>query len=221
MLAPQARAGRGRGVAWSGGRAAEIGDRLGDRTKRGRRCCGRRGRSARPSFPGPAADAGDHDPAATRVIRRARSRFGPLFTLQGVRPGDGSCSSPTRNSSSRPSWPTPRSAPRRDGGPVAAILGPNSMLGIDEEQHMEQRRLLLPPFKGQRMRTYEPLIAGIAARRDRYVAIRHSVARATNRCSGSRSGRSSVRCSAPRASSWSSWSGSCHRGRRSGRGSRR
>jgi cytochrome P450 len=46
--------------------------------------------------------------------------------------------------------------------PLRAVLGPNSLLGIDEEQHMQQRKLLLPPFKGQRMKHYEDLIAEIA-----------------------------------------------------------
>ena len=33
---------------------------------------------------------------------------------------------------------------------------------MDEDQHLEQRRLLLPPFKGQRMKAYEPLIEQVA-----------------------------------------------------------
>jgi cytochrome P450 family 138 len=47
--------------------------------------------------------------------------------------------------------------------PLRELLGDNSLLGIDEAQHMEQRKLLLPPFKGQRMKQYEPMIAEIAA----------------------------------------------------------
>jgi cytochrome P450 len=47
--------------------------------------------------------------------------------------------------------------------PLRTILGHHSLLGIDEEEHMEQRKLLLPPFKGQRMRAYEAMIAEIAA----------------------------------------------------------
>ncbi|MDQ8044803.1 MAG: hypothetical protein AAGC46_11550, partial [Solirubrobacteraceae bacterium] len=35
-----------------------------------------------------------------------------------------------------------------DQSPLRAILGRNSLLGIDEGIHLEQRRLLLPPFKG-------------------------------------------------------------------------
>jgi cytochrome P450 len=46
--------------------------------------------------------------------------------------------------------------------PLRKVLGDNSLLGIDEEHHMEQRKLLLPPFKGARMKAYEPLIEEIA-----------------------------------------------------------
>jgi cytochrome P450 len=47
--------------------------------------------------------------------------------------------------------------------PLRKVLGDNSLLGIDEDHHMEQRKLLLPPFKGARMKAYEPLIEEIAA----------------------------------------------------------
>jgi cytochrome P450 len=46
--------------------------------------------------------------------------------------------------------------------PLRRVLGDNSLLGIDEDHHLQQRRLLLPPFKGQRMKTYESLIEQIA-----------------------------------------------------------
>jgi cytochrome P450 len=46
--------------------------------------------------------------------------------------------------------------------PLRRVLGNHSLLGIDEDYHLEQRRLLLPPFKGQRMKTYESLIEQIA-----------------------------------------------------------
>jgi cytochrome P450 family 138 len=49
-----------------------------------------------------------------------------------------------------------------DRSPLRRVLGSHSLLGIDEDRHLEQRRLLLPPFKGQRMRTYEALIEEIA-----------------------------------------------------------
>ncbi len=37
-------------------------------------------------------------------------------------------------------------------------LGPHSVLTLDEEEHMRQRKLLLPPFHGDRVRRYGELI---------------------------------------------------------------
>jgi len=45
-----------------------------------------------------------------------------------------------------------------DHSPLRRVLGRHSLLAIDEDRHLEQRRLLLPPFKGQRLATYEPLV---------------------------------------------------------------
>ncbi|MDO9356906.1 MAG: cytochrome P450, partial [Solirubrobacteraceae bacterium] len=49
-----------------------------------------------------------------------------------------------------------------DQSPLRRILGQHSMLGIDEGIHLEQRKLLLPPFKGQRMKAYESTIRELA-----------------------------------------------------------
>src|SRR6185312_5005553 len=37
-------------------------------------------------------------------------------------------------------------------------LGPNSVLTLDDAPHMQQRKLLLPPFHGERIRGYGELI---------------------------------------------------------------
>lgn len=49
------------------------------------------------------------------------------------------------------------------GSPLGAVLGKHSLLATDEGYHLEQRKLLLPPFHGKRMQAYEQLIADIAA----------------------------------------------------------
>lgn len=46
-------------------------------------------------------------------------------------------------------------------GPSAALLGKNSALWADYEQHQRQRRLLTPAFHGERMRTYSQIISEI------------------------------------------------------------
>ena len=44
------------------------------------------------------------------------------------------------------------------------VLGSNSVLLLDDAAHMAQRKLMLPPFHGERMRGYERTMAEVAAR---------------------------------------------------------
>ena len=44
------------------------------------------------------------------------------------------------------------------------VLGENSVLVLDEKKHIAQRKLLLPPFHGERMQAYGAKMAEIAAR---------------------------------------------------------
>jgi cytochrome P450 len=47
---------------------------------------------------------------------------------------------------------------------LETFLGPNSILVLDEKPHMSRRKLLLPPFHGERMQGYEATMSEIAAR---------------------------------------------------------
>jgi cytochrome P450 len=47
---------------------------------------------------------------------------------------------------------------------LAPVLGKNSVLVLDEEPHMSQRKLLLPPFHGARVQGYEQTMSEIAER---------------------------------------------------------
>lgn len=49
--------------------------------------------------------------------------------------------------------------------PIASVLGPRSVITLTGPEHMRQRKLLLPPFHGERMRAYEQTIVQ-ATRRD-------------------------------------------------------
>jgi cytochrome P450 len=49
--------------------------------------------------------------------------------------------------------------------PVAGVMGPSSVITLTGPEHLRQRRLLLPPFHGERMREYEEVIVQ-ATRRD-------------------------------------------------------
>jgi cytochrome P450 len=48
--------------------------------------------------------------------------------------------------------------------PLGAFTGPHSVLLLDGDAHLRERRLLLPPFHGERMQAYGPLMAEIADR---------------------------------------------------------
>jgi cytochrome P450 len=48
------------------------------------------------------------------------------------------------------------------GGILTALLGEHSMLLLDGERHRRHRRLLMPPFHGERMRAYGQLICTTA-----------------------------------------------------------
>ncbi len=60
----------------------------------------------------------------------------------------------------------PEVAPSAAGSsPIASVMGPSSVLTLTGPEHIRQRRLLLPPFHGERMREYEETIVQ-ATRRD-------------------------------------------------------
>jgi cytochrome P450 family 135 len=53
----------------------------------------------------------------------------------------------------------PEVAPSAAGlSPIAPIMGPSSVITLTGPEHLRQRRLLLPPFHGERMREYEDVI---------------------------------------------------------------
>jgi cytochrome P450 len=44
------------------------------------------------------------------------------------------------------------------------ILGPNSLLLLDGERHLRERRMMMPPFHGERMRTYGDVMREVTER---------------------------------------------------------
>jgi cytochrome P450 len=95
-------------------------------------------------------------------LERARRRYGGIFTVRVLGLGDTVIvSDPELIKQTFRAEPTVLHA--GTGSPLRTLLGEHSLLGIDEQEHMEQRKLLLPPFKGQRMKAYESMIAQIAA----------------------------------------------------------
>lgn len=94
-------------------------------------------------------------------LERARRRYGSMFTIKVVGLGNTVIlSDPELIKQAFRADPAALHA--GTGSPLRTMLGDNSLLAIDEDQHMQQRKLLLPPFKGQRMKSYESLIEEIA-----------------------------------------------------------
>jgi cytochrome P450 family 138 len=42
--------------------------------------------------------------------------------------------------------------------PLGEVLGPGSLFSMDGDQHLRERRLILPPFHGERMKSYEGIV---------------------------------------------------------------
>ena len=68
---------------------------------------------------------------------------------------------------------------------LAPLLGPRSVLLLDGAEHLRHRRLLLPPFHGERMRAYGEMMAEVAERQWRWPRGRRS--RSCRACRRSRS----------------------------------
>jgi cytochrome P450 len=47
---------------------------------------------------------------------------------------------------------------------LAPVVGPRSLLLLEGAEHLARRRLMLPPFHGERMRAYEETVAEVVAR---------------------------------------------------------
>jgi cytochrome P450 len=95
-------------------------------------------------------------------LERARRRYGNVFTLHIHAIGDMVVVADPALIKQVFTAP-PHVLHAGTGSPLASVLGRHSLLATDEEYHLEQRKLLLPPFHGKRMQAYEQLIADIAA----------------------------------------------------------
>jgi cytochrome P450 family 135 len=98
------------------------------------------------------------------MLRQSRARFGDMFTLRIAYEGVWVVvSDPEAIKQVFTGDPSVFHA--GEGNSVLRpVLGENSLLTLDERKHMSQRRLLLPPFHGERMQGYGEKMAEIAAR---------------------------------------------------------
>lgn len=94
-------------------------------------------------------------------LRAAQRRYGDLFTVRVHRFGN-IVAVADPELIKRTFTASPRTLYAGEGSALGPVLGVNSLLVIDEQVHLRQRKLLLPPFHGERMKAYEPLIERIA-----------------------------------------------------------
>ena len=104
--------------------------------------------------------------APTWVMDRCAARLGDAFTLtfapSGLKLAMFSDPEAVKTIFTAP----PEVAPSAAGSsPIAPVVGHSSVLVLTGPEHMRQRKLLLPPFHGERMREYEHVIVE-ATRRD-------------------------------------------------------
>jgi cytochrome P450 family 135 len=97
-------------------------------------------------------------------LRQSRARFGRIFTLRIAYEGDWVVLSDPELVK-QVFTGDPRVFHAGEGNQILRpILGENSVLVLDEKRHIQQRKLLLPPFHGERMQAYEEKMAEISAR---------------------------------------------------------
>ena len=101
---------------------------------------------------------------ARRLLFACRERYGSMFTLRIVHEGTWVMVSDPE-AVKQVFTGDPRVFHAGEGNRILEpALGPNSVLVLDEQAHIGQRRVLLPPFHGERMQGYRETMAEIAAR---------------------------------------------------------
>jgi cytochrome P450 len=100
--------------------------------------------------------------ARNRMIRRWQRRYGDAFSMR--MPGFGLMVCVTTPEMVKEVYTAKPDVLHGGKNPLGEILGPGSLFSMDEEQHLKERRMLLPPFHGERMRSYEAIIEEEALR---------------------------------------------------------
>ena len=89
-----------------------------------------------------------------QTASRIRARYGPVARVNI--PGFGKCVAVAEPALVKKVFLAPADVLHSgDASPLKAILGRNSIFALDEDEHLRERRLMLPPFHGERMGEYE------------------------------------------------------------------
>ncbi len=104
--------------------------------------------------------------APTWLMERCAASLGEIWTLTLARGGMSFVMVSDPEAVKRIMTAPPEVAPSAAGNsPVRPVMGAHSVVVLTGPEHMRQRKLLLPPFHGERMREYEEVIVE-ATRRD-------------------------------------------------------
>jgi cytochrome P450 len=90
------------------------------------------------------------------LFRRWRERYGDVFMLHstGFAPPLVVVADPAEAKRIFAGDPRRLRAGDANGGPLRQLVGEQSLLLLDEQRHLHRRKLMLPPFHGERMRVY-------------------------------------------------------------------
>jgi cytochrome P450 len=100
--------------------------------------------------------------ARNAFVRRLTARYGDALTIQ--MPGFGTMVLVTRPDLVKQVYTAKADVLHGGKNPLGEVLGPGSLFSMDEGEHLRERRMLLPPFHGERMRSYEAIIEEEALR---------------------------------------------------------
>src|SRR3954451_16055105 len=100
----------------------------------------------------------------TALMRRCRARYGDVFTLRIAHEGTWVMLSDPE-AVKQVFTGDPRLLHAGEANAILRpLLGSSSVLLLDESEHLAQRKLLLPPFHGERMKAYGELMTEVAER---------------------------------------------------------
>ena len=116
-----------------------------------------------PSAP-PAVQTWEWLARPTTLLRRSAARHGVPFTLRTAWT-DAPMVVVSDPADVRAVFTAPADVVRAGASSsfLEPFVGPSSILILDGPEHLRQRKLMLPPFHGDRMRAHRDLIAGLAA----------------------------------------------------------
>jgi cytochrome P450 family 138 len=91
-----------------------------------------------------------------RIMHRFKRRYGDAYTVRF--PAFGTAVVVSRPELVKEVYTAKPSVLHGGKNPLGEVLGAGSLFSMDEDRHLAERRALLPPFHGDRMRSYDGLI---------------------------------------------------------------